>query len=185
MQHGESMNGAQAVWWLSPRDAKSRSLWAPTKGKCSVNEHCYISKCALLQSSNYGIERSSRGGILRQISHERWESKVSVRLHRSADSHSGLIPCSGGNNAQRWPAYAELFPSKKGKADYNATRNSRNASLRGSAAVWVFASLSYREGAGSKGLWDYKAALLVCHWLATNLHCLTFDAFISKSRQLW
>lgn len=60
LQHGKNMNGAQAVWWLSHRDAKSRSLWSSTKGKCSVNQHCYISKCAFLQ--NYVIECSPRGG---------------------------------------------------------------------------------------------------------------------------
>lgn len=56
---GKTWMGAQAVWWLSLRDAKSRSLWSPTKGKCSVNQHCYISKCAFLH--NFVIECSLRG----------------------------------------------------------------------------------------------------------------------------
>lgn len=42
LQHGKNMNGTQVVWCLSHRGAKSCSLWLCTKGKCSVDQHCYF-----------------------------------------------------------------------------------------------------------------------------------------------
>lgn len=62
---GKTWMGAQAVWWLSHRDAKSCSLWSSTKGKCSVNQHCYVSKCAFLQ--NYAMERCFWGEWAKNI----------------------------------------------------------------------------------------------------------------------
>lgn len=166
---GKTWMGAQAVWWLSHRDAKSCSLWSSTKGKCSVNQHCYVSKCAFLQ--NYAIERCFWGERAKNIDSQGRAATSFIStcecvawLRGLAISHSSLIPCSwhGKQPAMlTWPAYVELFPSAFEKKKENAKQ------------------IKIQQGMQKMPLWkdqlkQFKLCCTVCqcllHWHTEKVH---------------